>query len=99
MPTFFFFSYFIVFFPQNLKTISKCMVLLLSVAVTILIVWEHSVTVSAGVAPLKPVELLLLFIIASAEQLRLCKTQTNCHLGVCQERTGTMQPIHLSQST
>lgn len=50
------------------------MVLLLLVAVTILIVWEHGITVSAGVAPLKSVELLLLFIIVSAEQLRLCKT-------------------------
>lgn len=62
------------FSPKNLNIILKRMVLLLSVAITILMVWEHSITVSAGLAPLKPVMLLLLFIIVSAEQLRLCKT-------------------------
>lgn len=62
----------------------------MSVAVMMLILWEHSIIVSAGVNLLKPVELLLLFITLSAEQLKLCKRGTNCHLGVCQERTGTI---------
>lgn len=69
------------------------------VAIIILILGEHSIIVSAGVDLLKPVELLLLFIIVSAEQLRLCKRWINWHLGVCQERTGTIQPIHLSHRT
>lgn len=60
----------------------------MSVPIIILILSEQSIIVSAGVDLLKPVEVLLLFIIASAEQLRLCKRWTNCHLGVCQERTG-----------
>lgn len=71
----------------------------MSVPIMILILWEHSIIVSAGTDLLKPVELLLLFVIVSAEQLRLCKRWTNCHLGVCQERAGTIQPIHLSHST
>lgn len=71
----------------------------MSVAIIMLILWEHSIMVSAGVNLLKPVELLLVFIIFRAEQLKLRKRWTNCYLGVCQERTGTMQPIHLSHST
>lgn len=71
----------------------------MSVAIIMLILWENSIIVSADVNLLKAVELLLLFITASTEQMKLCKRWTNCHLGVCQERTGTIQPIHLSQST
>lgn len=64
---------------------------------TIWIVWEHSITVSAGVSPMKPVDLYCCLSSSMKNSWDYVR-QIKCHLEVSQERTGTSVIEYLSSA-